>query len=503
MQERDADPVRGKRGLVKVEHPLRLKAGKYELYYFGGASPLNVVFNNGDGSFLEGLIELFSGKTSRRHLRRYLRDCYVAVSSDDLPESALKTFKVTGVRPGALLVRNRLGDSQYVKWGFTLDRPMSLHIYSLFEMPRGYRKPVDYGWIVNVDTHERVWELDRWESHRAGGGSKNRVFDDDVRFDAGTYTLYFVTDDSHSFDGFNVNPPYDPYNWGIQVLPGHDFKKSTFHEVEPAPHGKPLIDFSRARNNDEFEQAFRLTRPATLYIYAIGEYGSGGEFVDYGWIEDANTGRVVWEMTRENTEYAGGAEKNRMFDGNVNLPAGEYIANYVTDDSHAYRDWNSAPPFDPRAWGMTIYPGKGFSPSAFTKLSMSELARNSHVLVALTKVGDDERRRAKFTLDKDAWVRVYAIGEGSGGEMYDYGWIIDDETGRDVWEMRYEDTRHAGGASKNRMVDDTIRLKAGTYVVYYITDGSHAFGDWNATRPRDYRHWGITVTLADHAPESF
>ena len=62
--------------------------------------------------------------------------------------------------------------------------------------------------------------------------------------------------------------------------------------------------------------------------------------------------------------------------------------------------------------------------------------------------------------------------------------------------MRYRSTRHAGGAKKNRIIEDEVTLDAGTYVVFYVTDGSHAFNDWNATRPRDFRNWGVTISLA-------
>ena len=57
-------------------------------------------------------------------------------------------------------------------------------------------------------------------------------------------------------------------------------------------------------------------------------------------------------------------------------------------------------------------------------------------------------------------------------------------------------TEHAGGASKNRRFDGTIRLSAGEYVLRYETDGSHAFGDWNADPPDDPEMWGITVSQA-------
>ncbi|MCK4754842.1 MAG: hypothetical protein KAS58_06385, partial [Calditrichia bacterium] len=90
-------------------------------------------------------------------------------------------------------------------------------------------------------------------------------------------------------------------------------------------------------------------------------------------------------------------------------------------------------------------------------------------------------------------VRIYALGEGDRDEMYDYAWIEDYNTDRTVWKMRYRDTRKAGGASKNRLFDGTIRLKRGTYVVYYVSDDSHSYSEWNKDPPRDRTSWGITI----------
>ncbi|MDP9323015.1 MAG: hypothetical protein M3P13_05220, partial [Acidobacteriota bacterium] len=63
----------------------------------------------------------------------------------------------------------------------------------------------------------------------------------------------------------------------------------------------------------------------------------------------------VWEMTYRITEHAGGAAKNRRFDGTVRLPAGDYVVKYETDESHSFGDWNAAPPDDPEMWGITIF----------------------------------------------------------------------------------------------------------------------------------------------------
>jgi len=66
-----------------------------------------------------------------------------------------------------------------------------------------------------------------------------------------------------------------------------------------------------------------------------------------------------------------------------------------------------------------------------------------------------------------------------------------------VWEMSYGDTDHAGGARKNRRCNDEVLFEPGSYEVIFETDGSHAFGDWNAASPADPSGWGIVVRRAD------
>ena len=60
-------------------------------------------------------------------------------------------------------------------------------------------------------------------------------------------------------------------------------------------------------------------------------------------------------MTYRATEAAGGAAKNRRFDGTITLPAGAYTLRYETDDSHSFGSWNATPPDEPDMYGITLY----------------------------------------------------------------------------------------------------------------------------------------------------
>ncbi|MCP4706010.1 MAG: hypothetical protein GY865_15535, partial [candidate division Zixibacteria bacterium] len=125
--------------------------------------------------------------------------------------------------------------------------------------------------------------------------------------------------------------------------------------------------------------------------------------------------------------------------------------------------------------------------------TFDDLPEDGNILVNLTGIGDHEEVRQSFILKKDQKIKILALGEGSGGDMDDYGWIEEADSGDIIWEMTYRKTRHAGGAKKNRRATASITLEAGKYYVYYETDGSHSFPDFNASRPDNPQKWGIRV----------
>ena len=113
-------------------------------------------------------------------------------------------------------------------------------------------------------------------------------------------------------------------------------------------------------------------------------------------------------------------------------------------------------------------------------------------IAEIVRIGDNADRSVEFTLPQEQTVRVFAIGEGQGGEMFDYGWIEDGASGKHVWEMKQKETTHAGGALKNRIADAAVTLPPGRYKLRYKSDDSHAFDAWNALPP-DINFWGIAL----------
>ncbi len=127
----------------------------------------------------------------------------------------------------------------------------------------------------------------------------------------------------------------------------------------------------------------------------------------------------------------------------------------------------------------------------FSRPMPEELAKLP-VIAQLVQVLDNEDKSMAFSLASTQEVRIFAIGEGQAGEMFDYGWIENADKGLPVWEMQEPKTTHAGGAGKNRKIDLVLTLSAGNYRLRYKSDDSHAFNHWNSLPP-DINFWGIAI----------
>ena len=163
----------------------------------------------------------------------------------------------------------------------------------------------------------------------------------------------YQSDDSHAYNAWNSSPPFDPDHWGISVY-GEGTPMDVVEKGATANQGDIIAQLAQVGNNASLTKPFTLDKETHVRIYALGE-GQDRTMYDYGWIEDATKGTVVWEMTYSMTFHAGGGRKNRMVTTNLVLDKGHYILHYVSDDSHSYNHWNTDPPDDPTMWGITLY----------------------------------------------------------------------------------------------------------------------------------------------------
>jgi len=157
---------------------------------------------------LEALTEKFSTYTWQHpnHLKKYERYPPAVLALVDSLQAARA--------PVAALLK--IAESENRANAFNLDTRAEVLIIATGE---GINAPlVDQGWLERAGTTAPVWQMRFDRTRHAGGGLKNRILIETAVLPAGSYTLRYLSDDSHSFEQWNASPPDRPENWGIQIF---------------------------------------------------------------------------------------------------------------------------------------------------------------------------------------------------------------------------------------------------------------------------------------------
>ena len=490
-------------GEFQVEEELSLDKGSYELYFTGAYAPMNNYWNNqgffnyffadkGKGDITSKLPGTFYSR-SRVKFRPSLNEVLgLSIKGQNVVSSNIDQLFSSKVSD-AIVSITKPNHNSNIKNGFSLSASTSLNIYALGEGRKD--EQFDYAWIYDVDKYNRVWEMDYRNTDFAGGADKNLKVSESITLPAGNYIVNYVSDDSHGYDDWNSMPPDDPQFYGITIWAKSDQDKRNVIPFKKSEEVKPVLAINQVGDREFIAQGLKVKAPLEIRLLCLGEFTS--EMADGGWIINASNRNVVWDMNDAVLQHAGGASKNKMFDGKIKLDKGDYIVYYTTDDSHSYRDWNSGPPHEQDYWGITLWATKSEDLSK-VELFSPEKFKSDKVIAEILQVRDDQYLNESFELKADSKLRIIAIGEGSDGDLFDYGWIKNNDTGKIVWEMTYRTTEHAGGAQKNRMFNDVIMLPKGSYNLYFETDDSHSYRDWNASPPREPEMYGISVQLEDN-----
>lgn len=224
-------------------------------------------------------------------------------------------------------------------------------------------------------TTTTIWEMTRAASEPAGGANRNRRETAVRALAPGRYTLHVQTDGSHDcVDGFGgsepdrplwgavlyaASPDYDPATVRL-LTPDAKAPRSLREREEPAdssdadadPNRDMLVRMDRLGPDLDESATFTLDRAAVVRIVALGELLPSGP-LDWGWIVD-DDGDTVWEMTRGNTEPAGGASKNRRADERLALDAGTYAVHFRTNGRHDRTGFDGSPPSGRNDWGIRV-----------------------------------------------------------------------------------------------------------------------------------------------------
>jgi hypothetical protein len=342
MQVRRSRPAGGARKNIREDDRIILPRGEYILCYAtdGSHSPTDWNDSPPYDPLRWGVSLGVADEKERKNVRP------VAIAED-------RNVIVSLVHPK---------DNDYLSSGFTLKEDARVRVYSIGERGNSRRMMADYGAILDAKTRAKVWTMDLERTSHAGGDAKNRYVDEVITLPRGSYIVTYQTDDSHSYDEWNTDPPFDAEHYGITVMgAGEKWSPSIAQAYVEERDRNIIAQIIHPGDDADLTKKFSLEKTTRVRVYSIGE-GQGREMYDYGWIEDARTGTIVWEMTYGMTFHAGGGRKNRMVNTTITLERGEYRLRFKSDDSHSYGDWNVDPPEDPQYWGITLFRDDGAPP---------------------------------------------------------------------------------------------------------------------------------------------
>ncbi len=118
------------------------------------------------------------------------------------------------------------------------------------------------------------------------------------------------------------------------------------------------------------------------------------------------------------------------------------------------------------------------------------LVRSRQKVASILRVGEQQTLRKSFDIARETDVLVVACGEITE-KPNDHSWI--EHGGKVIWRMTNDDSRHAGGAAKNRLQLEILRLSPGHYELVYQSDTGHSYGNWNQLPPARPELWGVQL----------
>lgn len=473
-------------GFVRHYQELSLPAGDYELYYTAVDNSYDSSGKKLDHKHGKRFREMFEkNKANLKISASGSADSFKPMDAEELRRAYLSESAVSMIKAG---------DNVNSQKSFQVLEETKVRIRMVGEAIRRQNAIHDYAWLTNAESGENVWFPESRQYSQAGGHFKNILIEQDVLLQPGVYTLHYVTDDSHASGSWNAPPPFDPHLWGVVMFVdgGNKEARKRIKIVDSVTKVNPLVSLVRVGNDALVFSGLQVKEKLTVRVISYGE-GADRDLVDFGWITRRDGG-VVWSMNDQDTQYAGGDRKNRLSKARLTLTPGHYMVTYRTDDSHAYNAWNASPPHDQENYGIRIYPALDKDRKKVAVYNVKK--ENARVLAGIIQPGNLSYREVLFELEKRATVIITAVGEGTrDAGMLDFGWIENDDNGKVVWEMQYDETKPAGGDDRNRVSRIILELPKGRYKVFFETNETHAANRWVSAPPENPNDYGIRIEL--------
>ena len=477
--------------LLRTEESVQLQPGDYDLYFAS--------FGSSRGSSSS---HRFFGVRLTDHWTADRKHWQVALKAENGELESLKgTLDSYGpeAMPNVIWTSGTMRDDRTAEQVLSVDEEARVSIYSVGEICDD-SDCGDRGTVESLSQDRVIWTMTRDNSRPAGGSKSNFVFDGSIELKPGLYRVSYSTDGGHAYGRWFGNPPYDPAAWGLTLYAADRRTADRVHPFDVWEERTPIIELAPAGNDARLEQAFEVNETVDVLLYAMGEVHGDQEY-DYGWLENLDTGELVWKMSAGKVQHAGGSSDNSIGEGVVRLEPGKYVLHYQSDDSHAWDSWLRRAPEHPERWGITMFPvlkDVGHSVTVLAETVPMASREETHdvsgpEIFSMVPAGNEQSYSASVEFDEAVRLHIRAIGEVSQFGAYDYGWIRNDADGEEIWRMTRSNTLPAGGDERYRLFDDIIKLEPGRYTIHFETDESHAYGDFREAAPDFQQDYGMRV----------
>ncbi|MEO5976900.1 MAG: two-component regulator propeller domain-containing protein [Chryseolinea sp.] len=132
---------------------------------------------------------------------------------------------------------------------------------------------------------------------------------------------------------------------------------------------------------------------------------------------------------------------------------------------------------------------------------VKKLMTSERIVGIIDQVKEMQNKSLEVNIKESGTYLVVTGGEATAQSPADFGWIENSKKDT-VWLTKtFTESYHAGGAIKNRIKFETIKLNPGVYTLRYRSDDSHNFGGFNEAPPDQIALWGIALLKLQEGSE--
>ncbi|MEN8250395.1 MAG: SpoIIE family protein phosphatase [Bacteroidota bacterium] len=134
------------------------------------------------------------------------------------PDELINIVNGNIIKKSSIAEIAEVGNSQDLSREFNIVKPREFLIVSVGEGRIIDSTMIDYGWLADKNG-KIIWtSINNKENYHLGGDKKNRINVDLIKITPGKYYLKYRSDESHSFDNWNGEPPEYEHLWGIRIF---------------------------------------------------------------------------------------------------------------------------------------------------------------------------------------------------------------------------------------------------------------------------------------------